>query len=161
MMDYKEFLEKKKTIVAEVGKLISDEDINPMLFEFQRDIVSWAVRMGRCAIFADTGMGKTFIQLEWARLIGNPVLIFAPLSVARQTIREGKKIKANVKYVKSDSELSEGINITNYENIDNFQKTSGKINAIILDESSILKAIDGKTRKKLIDYFSKVPYKLC
>ena len=161
MMDYKEFLEKKKTIVTEIGKLISDEDINPMLFEFQRDIVSWAVRMGRCAIFADTGMGKTFIQLEWARLIGNPVLIFAPLSVARQTIREGKKIKANVKYVKSDSELSEGINITNYENIDNFQKTSGKINAIILDESSILKAIDGKTRKKLIDYFSKVPYKLC
>jgi len=161
MMDYKEFLEKKKTIVAEVGKSISDEDINPMLFEFQRDIVSWAVKMGRCAIFADTGMGKTFIQLEWARLIGSPVLIFAPLSVARQTIREGKKIKANVKYVKSESELSEGINITNYENIDNFQKTSGKINAIILDESSILKAIDGKTRKKLIDYFSKVPYKLC
>jgi len=160
-MDYKEFLEKKKTIILPVGKVIAPGQVNPMLFDFQRDIVMWAVKMGRCAVFADTGLGKTFIQLEWARLTGGTVLIFAPLSVARQTIREGKKVNADVKYIRDQSELIEGINITNYENINNFENASVKLNAIILDESSILKAIDGKTRKKLIDYFSIVPFKLC
>ena len=158
-MNYKDFLETKTNRVNRIGKQISDKDVNSMLFPFQRDIVKWAVNMGRRAVFADTGLGKTFIQLEWARLIGKTVLIFAPLSVARQTIREAKKINCIVTYIKNQNEIKPGINITNYENIRGFE--SAEIDSIILDESSILKSIDGETRKKLIKYFSGVKYKLC
>ena len=156
---YIDFLKGKKRIVYPTGKNISGSDINPLLFDFQRDIVRWAVRIGRCAVFADTGLGKTFIQVEWARLIGTRTLIFAPLSVARQTIRESKKINVNVRYVRQLNEVGDGINITNYENAEKFKDV--EIDSIVLDESSILKAIDGKTRKKLIKYFERVPYKLC
>lgn len=160
-MNYEEFLDSKLKVVLPTGKLIDKSEVNPMLFDFQKDIVHWALKVGRCAVFADTGLGKTFIQLEWARLIGGTVLIFAPLSVGRQTIREGKKVQAAVRYIRSQSEIQDGINITNYENIDKFDDCAGLINAVILDESSILKAIDGKTRRKLIKYFSKVSYRLC
>ena len=149
----------KKSIVKSVGKTIDSSEINPILFPFQKDIVKWSVNKGRCAVFADTGLGKTFMQIEWARLIGGNVLIFAPLSVSSQTIREAKKLDITVNYIRSKDEISEGIYITNYENIDNFQHSN--INAIILDESSILKAIDGSTRRKLIKYFKNVNYKLC
>ena len=159
--DYQEFLESKKRIITATGKDTSKDLINPMLFDFQIDITRWAVKMGRCAVFADTGLGKTFIQLEWARLIGGTVLIFAPLSVARQTMREGKKINVNVRYIRHEKDLSTGINITNYENIENFTTSASILSGIVLDESSILKSIDGKTRLKLIKLFSKVGYKLC
>jgi len=158
-MNYNEFLNNKKSLIKSVGFEITKDIVNPMLFEFQNDIVVWAVKKGRCAVFADTGLGKTLIQLEWGRIIGGKGLIFAPLSVARQTIREGKKINVNVTYIRNQSELTEGINITNYENIENFNDC--KLDFIILDESSILKSIDGATRRKLIKYFKPVKYKLC
>jgi DNA modification methylase/superfamily II DNA or RNA helicase len=157
---YQDFLQTKKKIVEPIGKQIKNSQINETLFDFQRDIVLWAVKMGRCAVFADTGLGKTFIQLEWARLIGETVLIFAPLSVARQTIREGKKIGITAQYIRNANEIKAGINITNYENIDNFENHE-TLSGIILDESSILKAIAGVTRRKLIKFFQDVPYKLC
>lgn len=158
-MNYTEFLNSKKSLIKSVGFEITKDIVNPMLFEFQNDIVVWAVKKGRCAVFADTGLGKTLIQLEWGRIIGGKGLIFAPLSVARQTIREGKKINVNVTYVRNQLELTTGINITNYENIENFNDC--KLDFIILDESSILKSIDGATRRKLIKYFKPVKYKLC
>jgi len=159
-MEYAEFLENKRKTISPTGIKISPERVNNILFDFQKDIVIWATKMGRCAVFADTGLGKTFIQLEWGRLMTGNILIFAPLSVARQTIREGKKIGANVKYVRNKDELQQGINITNYENIDGFESVKN-LNGIILDESSILKAIDGKTKAKLIKYFKTTKYKLC
>lgn len=158
-MEYKEFLDSKKRKVQAVGKIIAAEQIHKILFDFQKDTVIWGVKMGRCAVFLDTGLGKTFVQLEWARLIGKTILIFAPLSVSRQTIREGKKINVAVKYIRDKAELDEGIFITNYENIDKFE--GAIIDAIVLDESSILKSIDGNTRRKLIKYFKDIPYKLC
>jgi len=158
-MDYQKFLKQKELTIKPAGFDVNNEIINPVLFPFQRDIVRWAVKKGRCAVFLDTGLGKTFIQLEWARIIGKPTLIFAPLSVARQTIREGKKINIDVAYVRSQDELTEGINITNYEMIDNFD--SSQVEAIILDESSIIKSISGKIRQKLIHKFRHIPYKLC
>ena len=112
-MEYKDFLESKNNRVISIGMDVDKNNIHPMLFDFQKDIVKWAVKKGRSAVFADTGLGKTFIQLEWARLIGGNGLIFAPLSVARQTIREGKKIDAEISYVKSYEEINDGINITN------------------------------------------------
>jgi len=159
-MDYQEFLQSKKQRIKSVGFDVELNDINPLLFDFQKDIVKWAVNKGRCAVFADTGLGKTFIQLEWGRLIGGNILIFAPLSVSRQTVREGKKIGLDISFIRSQAEIINGIYITNYENIENFNSVTN-INGIILDESSILKSIDGKTRLKLIKYFKAVNYRLC
>lgn len=159
-MTYKEFLESKKQRIKSVGFDITMDQINSILFDFQKDIVKWAIKKGRSAVFADTGLGKTFIQLEWARIIGGNILIFAPLSVSRQTIREGKKINIDVRYIRNQNEITSGIFITNYENIENFNNCKN-INGIVLDESSILKSMDGKTRLKLIKYFKSIKYRLC
>ena len=155
---YQEFLDSKKWKYQSTGIVVKRADIHPMLFDFQKDVVLWALKKGRCALFLDTGLGKTFCQLEWARLMGGKSLIIAPLSVARQTIKEGLKIGIDVKFVSDKTQIKNGVNITNYEMLDNFDDN---INAIILDESSILKGISSKTRMKLLDMFSDVKYKLC
>lgn len=157
-MSYDDFISGKKFRYTSTGKEISKNDINPILFDFQKDIVKWSVKKGRCAIFLDTGLGKTFIQLEWARLIGGKCLIIAPLSVARQTIREAIKIGIEVNFAHDSEHMINGINITNYELIDNF---NADVTSIVLDESSILKSISGKIKRKLIDTFKTVQYKLC
>jgi len=109
----------------------------------------------------DTGLGKTFIQLEWARLLGENTLIIAPLSVARQTIREAKKIDIEIRYIRHQSETNPDhrLWITNYEMIDQFDYSS--FNSVVLDESSILKSIGGKTRQRLTELCADVRYKLC
>ncbi len=157
-MTYTELLERKRLLTGAVGRDIEPGDIHPMLFPFQRDLVRWAVRKGRAALFADTGLGKTFMQLEWARLIGERTLIVAPLSVARQTAREADKIGLNVQYVRRWQEATGQISITNYEMLDHFEAEA--FGAVVLDESSILKALDGKTRQKLTDMFAATPYRL-
>lgn len=87
--DYLKFLLRKQLVAAHAGREVEASDISPVLYEFQRDLVQWAMRQGRAAIFADCGLGKTLIQLEWARLVGGRVLIVAPLCVAEQTIAQG------------------------------------------------------------------------
>ena len=157
-MKYDEFLKSKTFITGPTGKDVEKKLIHKKLFDFQKDITWWAIKKGRAAIFLDTGLGKTFCQLEWARLIGENTLIFAPLSVARQTVREGKKISIDVKYVRSQDNVSDdGIYITNYEMIDNFDLS--KFGAVVLDESSILKCLSGKTRRRLTDVCQNVPYR--
>jgi DNA modification methylase len=158
-MKYNEFLDSKQITIESIGFDITHTYINNKLFDFQKDIVKWAVGKGRCAVFLDTGLGKTFIQLEWARILNKKTLIFAPLSVARQTVREARKIDIDVVYIRDRNELRDGINITNYEMLEHF--TDSDIEAIILDESSILKSLTGKTRKKLIDNFKNVEFKMC
>lgn len=158
-MDYTEFLESKRLTVPLSGIDVEDGAINSLLFHFQRDLVRWAARKGRAAIFADTGLGKTLMQLEWARLIGGRVLIVAPLTVARQTVGEGQKLELRVHYTRSGEDLSPGINITNYEMMAHFNPSD--FTAVVLDESSILKALDGKTRAKLTAMFVDMPFKLC
>lgn len=158
-MSYIEFLEKKGISFQSCGFDVIESEINPILFPFQKDIVRWTVKKGRCAVFLDTGMGKTFIQVEFARLINKRALIVAPLSVARQTIREAKKLGIDITYIKERTEIQNGINITNYERLDVFEPDD--FGCIILDESSILKSIGGKTKVKLIDKFRDVKYKLC
>jgi DNA modification methylase len=158
-MDYQEFLQSKRVVGDFCGKQVADGDINPVLFPFQRAITKWAVKKGRAAIFLDTGLGKTFVQLEWARLLGVPTLIIAPLSVARQTVREARKLGLDVHYVRSQDEVDERIiSITNYEMADQFD--FDQFGAVVLDESSILKAIAGKTRQKLIALCGQVQYRL-
>lgn len=160
-MNYSEFLKSKHIALAPVGKRVDPADIHAMLFPFQMDVVKWSVRKGRCAVFLDTGLGKTFVQIEWARLLGENTLIVAPLSVARQTVREGKKIGRDVRYVRQQSEVSPGhtLWITNYEMVDNFNASA--FGSVVLDESSILKSIGGKTRQKITKMFSETKYRLC
>lgn len=158
--DYQAFLAQKRIVAPTIGRDVDTGDIHPALFDFQRDLVRWAVRKGRAALFADTGLGKTRMQVEWARLVGGLTLIVAPLSVARQTVKEAAKIGVVVTYVRQPSEIGEdGIYITNYELIERF--SAAPFAAVVLDESSILKALDGKTRQRLTELFAETPYRLC
>jgi superfamily II DNA or RNA helicase len=157
MSDYKEFLASKAAVDPSTG-LERVPEINAALFDFQRDITAWALRRGRAAVFADCGMGKTPMQLEWARHVPGDVLILAPLAVAAQTVREGEKFGIGVTYARSQDQAVPGITITNYEMMDRFDPTA--FTGIVLDESSILKSHDGKTRTRLIESFSDTPFRL-
>lgn len=157
--DYEFFLQRKLLPSHFAGVVKANNAIHPMLFPFQRDVTLWALRKGRAAIFLDTGLGKTFVQLEWARALGGRSLIIAPLSVARQTTREALKIGLDIHYTRSGNDLAEGINITNYEMIEQFDPSV--FHSVVLDESSILKAISGKTRSRLIEMFADTPFRLC
>jgi len=159
LVDYPLFLERKRTLALPDGIEIDIDVISNILFPFQRQLVQWALRKGRAAVWADCGLGKTFIQLEWARLTGGRVLIVAPLAVAEQTIREATRLGLDVEYARDQSEAAGQISITNYERIRAF--VPSRFDAIVLDESSILKSVDGKTRSMLIDMFRDVPYRLC
>lgn len=158
-MDYAEFLASKRIRAELSGVDIDPSVVHPMLFPFQRDTTVWALRKGRAAVFLECGLGKTFIQLEWARLLGVPTLIIAPLSVARQTAREARKIGIDAHYTRSGSDLASGINITNYEMVEHFDAAA--FGAVVLDESSILKALAGHTRRLVTSMFDATPYRLC
>lgn len=162
MSDYQEFLATKQFVVRGQGHEIGLEDVNPVLFPFQRMIVKWAVGKGRAAIFAHTGLGKTIMQVEWARLI-NPqgrTLIIAPLGVTSQTVNEARDLLGlTIHYTRSGSDLIDGINITNYEMVKHFD--ADQFDAVVLDESSILKGLDSKTRRLLTEMFVDTPYRLC
>lgn len=157
IMEYKEFLKQKKIVEMPTG--VNDiQEINPMLFDFQKDIVKWALKKGRAAIWADCGLGKTPIQLEWARQIPGKVLIVAPLAVSAQTIREAKKFhEEEIKY-SAHGEIESRITITNYERLEHFDPDL--FTGIVLDESSILKSYTGKYRTMIIEKFQKVPFRL-
>ncbi len=161
-MDYNDFLKTKEHRIIECGKEIPRDNIHPKLFEWQKDIVVWAGRKGRCAVFLDTGLGKTYVQLQWAKLLGENTLIVAPLSVARQTERMASdELGMRIDYVRGQSEVTPNkkLWITNYEMADQFDYS--KFGAVVLDESSILKAISGKTRQVLTELCKDVTYRLC
>lgn len=157
-LSYSSFLATKIPIVPSSGIDVDDVDIHPSLFPFQRDLVRWSLRKGRSAIFATTGMGKTRMQLEFARLTGKPTLILAPLAVAHQTVKEAAELGIELVYARSQADAG-FLTITNYEMSDRFDADA--FGAIVLDESSILKSHDGKTRTRLIEQFARVPFRLC
>jgi hypothetical protein len=156
-MDYQEFLQSKKIEDRPTGLSVIPE-LNPMLFQFQHDIVTWALKRGRACIFADCGMGKTPMQLEWARHIPGRVLILAPLAVSAQTIREAHKFGIEDIGYSPDGSVSHHITITNYERLDKFDPLM--FTGIVLDESSILKSYTGKYRTEIIESFQQTPYRL-
>ena len=156
---YEEFLRRKEITVPSAGIDVEKITISDELFDFQRDIVLWALKKGKAAIFAGTGLGKTLMQLEWARHIGGTVLILAPLAVSKQTISEGGKFGITVHHCRSQEDVIDGgINITNYERMDRFDFS--KFLGVVLDESSILKAQAGKIRAQLIECCQQIPYRL-
>lgn len=159
--EYHEFL-KTKEIKPTFAGFEPDRD-NPKLFQWQSDIVRWALIKGRCAIFADCGLGKTPMQLQWAQMVVDhtkkPVLIVAPLAVAKQTHREGMKFDVPVTVCRTQADVRDGVNITNYEMLEHFDETV--FSGVVLDESSILKDASSATRKMLTDKFKNTPYRLC
>lgn len=141
---------------------IDKSELNPMLYDFQKDIVRWALKKGKACIFADCGLGKTFVSLSWSHQVnkhtGGKILILAPLAVADQTKREADKFGYRAKVVSCQEECEDGINITNYEKLDKF--VANEFVGVVLDESSILKSYSGKVRTAIIQNFHEVPYKL-
>ncbi len=155
-MEYQEYLESKRFVSNPQGLEYTKPNSN--LFGFQEAIVKWSLKRGKAAIFADCGLGKTAMQLVWADNIKGRVLILAPLAVAEQTVQEGVKFGIAVNYCRSSDELTDGINITNYEMLEHFSAVD--FDAVVLDESSILKSFNGSTRNLIIDMFKNTPFKL-
>ena len=150
--EYNEFLKKKQKVHIMSGFDIDDNQLNSNMFDFQKFIVKRALKAGKYAIFADCGLGKTLMQLEWANQVckytNGKVLILAPLAVVGQTMQEGSKFGIDMS----------NIDVQNYEQIDNIDCTI--YSGIVLDESSILKNFEGATKKLIIDNFKRTPYKL-
>jgi len=158
-MNYTDFLESKKHLIGEFG--FEPNYIPDMAFDFQRYIIEKAVKKGRMGIFADTGLGKTLIQIAIAQNIVNHtnknVLILTPLAVAFQFIIEAKKMGIdNIEYSK-DGIFTKSIVICNYERLHYFNEKD--FNGVILDESSILKNFDGKIKGQITSFVKKIPYR--
>lgn len=156
MTDYREFLAAKAPTVLSAGVLCEPDDLSDVLFGFQRYVTAQAIRRGRSAVWLDTGLGKTLIQLEWARRSGARTLVVAPLAVCHQTVRQAAMLGIEARYVRSDEQArGPGVWVTNYEMAQRFEPIG--IDAAVLDEASILKNYDGRTRQTLVRHFRPVP----
>jgi len=159
--NYQDFLKSKQKAHIMSGFEISESDLNTNLFPFQKFIVKRAIKAGKYAIFADCGLGKTLMQLEWANQVSKktnkPVLILAPLAVSGQTIKEAIKFNLHCEKLKSDV-FDFGVYITNYEQLDNIN--CSEFSGIVLDESSILKNFEGAIKNTILEKFTNTPYKL-
>ena len=149
-MSYIDFIETKSFASRQAG---FDADLSSYpLFPYQKDIVRWACMRGKSAIFADTGLGKTMMQLTWASQVvketGGKVIILAPLAVKEQTIAEAEKFGISLN----------NIDVNNYEQLHNIEPS--QYEGVVLDESSILKGINSKTRKLVQQCFNDTPYRL-
>jgi len=158
-MEYEKFVARKLAMKQFDG--ITGDVSGIELMPFQRDLTSWALRKGRAALFADTGLGKTRMQLAWAREASTHgrVLILAPLSVAKQTADEGAKIGVHVNICRDGADVVDGINITNYDRLHRFDDID--FAAVVLDESSCIKHQNSKTFQVLCERFASTPYRLC
>lgn len=159
---YEDFLKSKVIVAPESGFDVAPERMNKNLFEWQRDIVRWSLKKGKAALFEDCGLGKTIQQLEFAAKVceheNKPVLIVAPLAVADQTRREGLRFGYEVTVCRTQKDVRNGINITNYEMLEHFDASA--FGGVVLDESSILKNYSGTIRTEIIEMFRQTPYKL-
>jgi len=161
-MDYSSFVAGKFGLVPSAG-LVGPINLPDSLFPHQTALTRWALKKGRAAIFADTGLGKSRMQIAWADAVhksaGRPILILAPLAVAQQTAQEGQDIGIAVKQCHDAAEVVDGINVTNYDRLHRFDPAL--FGGVVLDESSIIKHHDAKTFKRLTEAFRATPYKLC
>lgn len=162
MSTYEELLASKRSTAPSVG-VTDHAPLDDRLFPHQRDLVSWALRRGKAAIFADTGLGKSRMEIEWALHVvvetNKPVMILAPLAVARQMVSEGETVGVAVKLCRDGSDVSDGINVTNYDRLHRFDAAS--FGGVVLDESSIIKHHDAKTLAVLMAAFRDTRFKLC
>lgn len=160
-MEYRAFLESKRVAAEATG--FGPGPINPKLHEWQARIVDWSCRRGKAGIWAGTGLGKTPMQLEWARQVhehaNGDVLILAPLAVARQTAREAEKFGIGpVTLCRSQSDVKPGINVTNYQRLKDFD--ASHFAGVVTDEGDILANFTGQTKRAIVSAFAATPYKL-
>lgn len=162
-MSYLDFIQSKRPRPVDVGIDIDAATLGHSLMPFQERIVSRALKLGRCLIAADCGLGKTPMQLAWAhemhKFTRKPILILAPLAVAQQTKREGDKFTIPVNVCREQSQVIDGINITNYEMLPHFDPAA--FGALVLDESSILKSYGGAMRQEITEFGKQIEYRLC
>jgi DNA modification methylase len=163
MSNYDAFLKSKLMRPVDAG--FEPLSLVVPAFDWQAKVIAWAVRKGRCALFEDCGLGKTLQQLEWASQVARQtkgvVMILAPLAVAEQTVEEGRKFGVEVKLCMQPEEVpAQGVCITNYDRLELFEEVVPRLAGIVLDESSILKAFNGKTRGEITRVFARTPYKL-
>ncbi len=161
-MDYQSLLARKSAEAPARG-LANIPDLHPGMFAYQRDVTAFLLGVGRGAAFLDTGLGKSFVSLEWARVVsehtGKPVLMLAPLAVAPQHVREAKKFGFDhARIVRSQDEVGPGVNVTNYAKIDHFDPAA--FDGVVLDESSIIKNFTGQTTRKMIEIWSQTAFRL-
>jgi hypothetical protein len=160
VIEYRDFLKRKMVEYEDFGFEASVS--NDLLFPWQRAVTEWALKKGKSALFLDTGLGKTAIQLQWAQEIvasgRGDVIILAPLAVSQQTVREGVKFGIDVNLCKEPEDVRPGINITNYERVDRFNVS--RFVGVVLDESSILKSFSGVVKNRLMQYFRGTDFKL-
>lgn len=163
-MEYQEFLKSKRILVEPAGFKADTRGLNRKAFQWQKDVVVWALKKGRSALFEDCGLGKTLQQLMWAGEVvkhtGKPVMIFAPLAVVRQTESEANKFGEVAVPVRSMAEIhGPKVYVTNYDIADHFDLS--EFGGVVLDESSILKDFTSKTKNTLMELCRDVEYKLC
>jgi len=160
MKDYQSFIASKKPRPVAVG--IDPPALNSGLFDFQAACVDFALRQGRCGLYLDTGLGKTYCQLEWAdkamRASNGRALILTPLAVARQIEREAHARGYDARVIRDQSEARTGINIVNYDRLDKIDPAA--FGAVSLDEASILKSFTGSTTRALIAAFAGHRFKM-
>lgn len=161
MSGYQEFIASKQLKSFDAG--FNYDCTHDWIFDYQRACVEWACKRGKAALFLDTGLGKTNCELAWAEAVEEytqkPVLILAPLCVSKQIQQEAERFNFDVIGVRENSQIKErGIYVTNYENLHNID--CGAFAGVVIDESSILKGLDGKLRKRITESFRQTPYRL-
>ena len=158
--DYKKFLISKGQLIGKYGfKPLFMPDF---LFDFQLALVEWAIEKGKSALFADTGLGKTPMQLVWAQNIvqktNKPVLIVTPLGVSAQTLREAEKFGIDAIRSKDGTFKGNRVIVTNYERLHYFDPEM--FAGVVCDESSAIKNLAGKRQKIVIDFMKSRQYRL-
>lgn len=160
LQEYRTFIESRAGIVNNGG--FDPRPVNPAAKTHQVACLEFALSQGKSAAFLDTGLGKSFIELEFARQCaeetGKPSLILTPLAVAGQMVREGQKFGIDARQIREQTDVGAGIMVANYERLQKLDPAC--FGAVILDESSILKSYASKTRVMLEDAFRDTPYKL-
>jgi len=160
MTNYQDFLNMKSHTGGDHG--FDPIELPKLLFDFQVSLTTWAIRKGRCALFADCGMGKTIMQLAWAdnvaRHTGKQVLIMTPLAVAQQTEREAARFGIDASHRSDGNIKGTRIIISNYERLHYFDP--GDFVGVVCDESSILKSFSGQIRKRITRFMAHLPYRL-
>jgi hypothetical protein len=159
MNDYEILLKSKRHVAADQG--IAARWMPDAMFDYQRHVTEYAIRKGRCAVFLDTGLGKTLIELTVARNYvehtNKPVLILTPLAVAFQFLKEAERFGiGDISYSK-DGRFTTKIVVCNYERLDKF--SADDFDCVILDESSILKNFDGAIKAHVTQFMRKVKYR--
>lgn len=153
----------RKVARAERRGLRSIPDLHPSLFPHQRDVTAFLLEQGCGAAFLDTGMGKSFVELEFGRVVAEhtnkPVILFAPLAVGPQLAREAVRFGIPARVARFPAQVGDGVNVVNYERMHMFDAAA--FGGVVLDESSILKSFGGATTRKLMEFAARAAFRLC